>query len=235
MRYDKWAAAIFTLQRGTVMKSIVCYGDSNTWGYNAADGNRFPFDVRWTGRLAAALPEARIIEEGLNGRTTALDDEDEADRNGLARLAMILKTHDPVDVLVLALGVNDTKTKFQRSADEIASSLGKCIELAQHPDRWSREHAPAILVVAPPPVTEDCFGSPMSDEFGAHSVRVAGELASAYQKIAESCHCAFLDAGISIRPGALDGVHLDAEGHRNMAELLLPVLQDLNRKAPVMT
>jgi lysophospholipase L1-like esterase len=37
------------------MRTILCYGDSNTWGYEPATGNRFPEDVRWPGVLAESF------------------------------------------------------------------------------------------------------------------------------------------------------------------------------------
>ena len=51
------------------MKTIVCFGDSNTWGYvPGSDGERFSPEIRWPARLAAALGSAwEVIAEGLNG------------------------------------------------------------------------------------------------------------------------------------------------------------------------
>ena len=63
------------------MKHILCFGDSNTWGYSPQDGSRFPIDVRWTGVLQKTLgSNYRIIEEGLNGRTTFINEEGEGAR-----------------------------------------------------------------------------------------------------------------------------------------------------------
>ena len=60
------------------MKTIVCYGDSNTFGTNPAFTGEInsPFrwgkEVRWTGKLQKLLGEEyNVIEEGLGGRTTA--------------------------------------------------------------------------------------------------------------------------------------------------------------------
>ena len=52
------------------MKTILCFGDSNTWGYNPENRQRFGPEERWTGILRNSLGEDyRVIEEGLNGRT----------------------------------------------------------------------------------------------------------------------------------------------------------------------
>lgn len=58
-----------------VKKRIVCFGDSNTWGYDPVSGKRFDEDTRWTGRLQKLLGEDYcVIEEGQNGRTIASPD-----------------------------------------------------------------------------------------------------------------------------------------------------------------
>ena len=56
-------------------KRILCFGDSNTWGYVPATGKRYPVGVRWTSLLQEKLGDGyEIIEEGLNSRTTDIDD-----------------------------------------------------------------------------------------------------------------------------------------------------------------
>ena len=93
------------------MKQILCFGDSNTWGYDGESGERLPFKVRWTGRLQKAYEgkDVRIIEEGLCGRTTVFEDPFRQGRRGTALLPTLLETHHPVDLVVLMLGTNDAK------------------------------------------------------------------------------------------------------------------------------
>ncbi len=56
------------------MKTILCYGDSLTWGYDPRDGTRYPFNQRWPGVLQQELGNGfRVIEEALSGRTTFVD------------------------------------------------------------------------------------------------------------------------------------------------------------------
>lgn len=96
------------------MKNVLCYGDSNTHGYDGVTGGRFPWGVRWTSLVQEALKEeqVRIIEEGQNGRTTVWDDPIEGMKSGLKYLIPCLESHSPLDVVVLMLGTNDIKQRF---------------------------------------------------------------------------------------------------------------------------
>lgn len=114
------------------MKTIVCYGDSNTWGFNAATTTRHPHDVRWTGVLSAELGAGyRVIEEGLNGRTTNLDDTIELNRNGLTYLAPCLESHAPIDAVTIMLGTNDLKSRFNRNPADAAQAANLLCEIAR--------------------------------------------------------------------------------------------------------
>ena len=53
-----------------------------------------------------------VIEEGLNGRTTVFDDPIEPDRRGADYLPPCLRSHAPLDLLIIALGCNDLKARF---------------------------------------------------------------------------------------------------------------------------
>src|SRR5262249_26502974 len=89
------------------MKTVMCYGDSLTWGYNPSDGTRYPFDQRWPGVLQQELGVGvRVIEEALNGRTAATDSWLLPDRNGRTLLAPLLESHAPLDLVILMLGTN---------------------------------------------------------------------------------------------------------------------------------
>ena len=88
------------------MKTLVCFGDSNTWGYvPGSDGDRHPRDVRWPNRLQELLgADWDVIPEGLNGRTATFERADSEGRNGLPYLLPCLHSHAPVDVVVVLPG-----------------------------------------------------------------------------------------------------------------------------------
>jgi lysophospholipase L1-like esterase len=197
------------------MPTVLCFGDSNTWGSNPASGRRLPEATRWPGVLRRQLPGVAVIEEGLRGRTTLLDDPFEPGRNGEAYLVPCLASHAPLDLVVLMLGTNDVKGIFPLDAAGIAAGVARLVDLVQRSQAGPDDRAPAVLLVAPPPVTPP---RPVQEVWGfsAISVERARGLARLYQAAAESRGCAFLDAGAIVAVSPLDGVHLDAAAHERL-------------------
>lgn len=202
------------------MKTIMFFGDSNTWGYDSLSARRYPETIRFTGLINTHFKNCSVIEEGLKGRTNALDDQLEDGRNGYKVLPLLLCTHDPIDILVIMLGTNDTKRVFNCSALEIAKALEKNIRIVQAPQMWDGAEAPKILIVCPPGVTTDYIGDTMEGYFSERSVEVSKQLDEEYRKVADAYGCEYLNAMEYTGPGQADGVHLDEEGHRKLAEAL---------------
>ncbi len=106
------------------MKHILCYGDSNMWGYNPANGERYPIHLTWPSLLSARLGENfHVVTEGLPGRTTTCDDPLEPHRNGLTCLTPCLMSHRPLDLVIVMLGTNNLKARFHQSAADISGSM----------------------------------------------------------------------------------------------------------------
>ena len=199
------------------MKRILVFGDSNTWGFDPARFDRYPEEVRWTSLLQKRLGnDALILEEGLNGRTTAFDDPDCAGRNGLAALPAILEANRPLDAAVIMLGTNDCKSVIHATAEEITAGLEKC--LTKILDNVSTEN---ILLISPFYLGEAAlnFGN---DE---RSLAVSRELKDAYKALADKYGTAFLAASDVTEASEVDGQHLTAEGHRALYEAVLKVMK----------
>lgn len=202
------------------MKHILCYGDSNTWGYNSETDARFPFCERWTGRLAAELaPDCRIIEEGLCGRTTAYELPLEPGRNGFAYYPLALSSADPLDLVVLMLGTNDRRKQLIVSPEESALALERYIQFTRTPVHWSGRQTPRLLLVSPPEIDPAIAENEFAFYYDENSVAHSRRLKTVYRRLAEQYGCAFLDAAAHCGPGA-DCVHLDAAGHRALAQAL---------------
>ena len=195
------------------MRTILCYGDSNTWGYDPATGERFGPDGRWPGVLARELGEGyRVIEEGLNGRTTVWDDPIDAHRNGREYLVPCLESHAPLDLVVIALGVNDLKARLALSASDIADGAGALVETVQRSATGPDGGAPAVLLLAPPPVGD--LGD-SSEMFEGAREKSRG-FPKQYARVADKYGCGLLDLAGVVSPSAIDGVHFEAEEHEKI-------------------
>jgi lysophospholipase L1-like esterase len=195
------------------MRSILCYGDSNTWGSDPADAERrFPWDVRWPGVLQRELGGGfHIVEEGLGGRTTVVDDPLSPHRSGLALLAPCLETHAPLDLVIIMLGTNDISYSWV-SAHAAAEGAGRLAHLVQRSEAGAGGRAPAVLLVCPPPV------GPLTESADVYMGAEAKsrELAREFARVASACGHAWLDAGEIVATSALDGWHLEASQHERL-------------------
>jgi lysophospholipase L1-like esterase len=209
---------------------VLCYGDSNTHGADPAGGDRFGRDVRWPGVLAGMLDgEARVIEEGLNGRTTIHDDPYVEGRNGRTYLLPCLRSHMPVDVLVLMLGSNDLKPMFTAAPYEVALGVDSLVLLAQASGCGPGGGAPGILLIAPPALSET---SERSDLWGFTGRQALGrELPRLYRTVAETRSIAFLDASEFVAGDPADGVHLAPSSHATLARVVAAAVRPLLQPA----
>jgi len=198
------------------MISVLCYGDSNTWGYDPATLDRFPRDVRWTGVLRRELGDGYlVIEEGLNGRTTVWDDPIEGYKNGKKYLIPCLETHRPVDLVIIMLGTNDLKMRFSVSAYDIANGAGVLVDIVQKSAAGPNGRAPQVLLIAPPPLATLTGGfAEMFTGAPAKALRFAEE----YSRVAQEKGCHFLDAGSVIVSSDLDGIHFEAGEHAKLGQ-----------------
>jgi len=210
------------------MKTILCYGDSNTYGYDPSNGLRYPKSVRWTGVLAELLgPDYAVVEEGCNGRTTVFDDPLEGWKNGLDYLKPCLNSHKPVDLVILMLGSNDLKDCFHASAAQIADGAGVLVKTMQAFTQLKQGYVPEILLVSPPRIGPDILRSPFSYAFDETAVERSRLFAQEYGRVAAECGCAFFDAAPLAPPSELDSLHLMPQAHRALAEGLADAARTL--------
>jgi len=206
-------------------KTVLCYGDSLTWGYNAETIGRHAYEDRWPSVLQRALGnQVRIIPEGLNGRTTAFDDHlADCDRNGARILPTILQTHNPLDLVILLLGTNDMKPVVAGAAFAATQGVRRLIQLVRNHTWGFGYDVPDILIVAPPVISETANPVFAANYRGA--IEESAMLATLYRDLADEESCGFLDAGSVAITTPLDGVHLDVENTRALGRGLEPIVR----------
>lgn len=209
------------------MKTVLCYGDSNTYGYNPSDGFRYPENVRWTGRLQKLLgDDYRVIEEGCNGRTTVFDDPIEGWKNGLIYLRPCLNSHKPVDIVIMMLGSNDLKESFHASPKDIADGAETLVKDIIDFTGSKQGFVPVIILVAPPEIGEGIATSAFYGHFYENAIERSRQLPGLYKQVAEKNGCVFVNAAEYIKPSKVDSLHLSPEGHAKLAEVLDRVVRE---------
>ena len=212
-------------------KRVLCYGDSNTWGFIPGTRQRYPEDVRWTGICQQLLgDEYVILEEGLSGRTTALDDPIEPDYlNGLKGLGYSLNTHKPVDLVVIMLGTTDLK---YTTANITAKGAAELVRRTMKAESFFAtaspvlRNGPRVLLVSPIRIHEN-IADVQWTSFPPNSAAEAARFPALYKLIAEQTGCHFLDAADYAEPSTVDCLHMSEESHKNLAHAMADAIRSI--------
>jgi lysophospholipase L1-like esterase len=210
------------------MKRILCYGDSNTHGTKPMrdehDVARFGFHERWPGIAATMLgPEFEFVEEGLPGRTTIHDDPVEGfHKNGKRYLLACLESHWPLDAVILALGVNDLKARFEASPKAIADGIASLIDLIHEAPMFGRS-SPHILVLSPSPILETGW---LGDMFKGGAAK-SRDLTEAFALMARRKSVRHVSLETVAEVSLLDGIHYDEANHHAIGHAVVPQVKAL--------
>ena len=199
------------------MRSVLCFGDSNTHGQipGGTPLERYGPKQRWPGVMAGELgTNWHIVEEGLSGRTTVRDDPIEGPhKNGRTYLWPCLQSHTILDLIIIMLGTNDLKARFNQPASEVAMGIGCLIydikELAPGPGGT----VPEIMIVAPPPMRDDIKEW---EAIFSGAQKKSHELALQFEIVADSLEVHFFDAGSVVDCDPMDGFHINQDAHEKL-------------------
>ena len=209
------------------VKAILAFGDSLTWGYNAGDGGRYAFEDRWPNALGAKLGAGfRVIAEGLNGRTTVHDDNlVTEERNGVKALPMLLSSHQPLDLVIIALGTNDLKHPWWSRACDAKRGVQRLVEITQRFTYGVGMQTPKILVVAPPAVIHTDNAD--FDKMFSHGIKESQKFGEEYRLLEASHGVEVFEAGKIVETDPRDGIHLDAANTMKLGEALAPLVRQM--------
>jgi lysophospholipase L1-like esterase len=206
------------------LKTILCFGDSNTYGLNPRDKSRFDYNTRWTGILDRKLNPYgfRIAEEGLCGRTTLFSDVLRADRRGVDVLPFLLESHSPIEYTIIMLGTNDCKTRFCATAEIIAGGMRQLVHQVK------AAGCSKILVMSPIHLAHGVGEKGYDTEFDEQSVELSFKLKSAFAQIAVDENCMFMAASDYAVPSESDREHMDEKSHAALAKAVFQkILNDI--------
>ncbi|NBK98412.1 MAG: hypothetical protein EOM50_10390 [Erysipelotrichia bacterium] len=202
---------------------ILCYGDSNTWGHNPENANRFDETQRWPKILQTMLNgKCEVIEEGLCGRCASFVDSVKPYRHGISMLTATLEIHQPIDLVILMLGTNDLKKCFSPSAVAIANGIKAMVQIIKNKYTYNPHmQVPKILIVAPIHLHESYYTMQRtSEQFNEQSYETGKKLAFYYEEIAKQYDCMFLDASKYAKASSIDGIHMDKNNHKKLAKAI---------------
>lgn len=211
-----------------MQKRILCFGDSNTWGY-IPTGGRYDEHTRWPMRMAELLGAGyAVIEEGFNGRTCVYDDPVEGGfKSGLSYLPPCLMSHNPLDAVAIMLGSNDTKRRFNLTPMTIGQSMMQLVRACKLYGMDPNGDPPRIVIVAPPPILDNLMQTRHAECFGEQAIAVSKGLGPELHRVSKLLRVDFFDAAPYAEVSRLDAVHMTAEGHLRLAEAMAEKIRQI--------
>lgn len=210
-----------------MIKRILCFGDSNTWGDIPGGAGRYDENTRWTQLMQKALGlDYVVIEEGYNGRTSVFFDPIENRMAGIDYFYPCIASQVPLDLVIIMLGSNDLKTRFSVNAWDIASGFERYLKVLQAALHDSPD--PQVLLVSPIELAPEHLKHPdFGPAFGPEGVARSKEFAPAYEAFAKKHGLAFLDAAKYGKASPVDGLHMDPASHARLAEAMTAKAREL--------
>ncbi len=197
------------------MKTILCFGDSNTYGYNPFDGSRYDENSRWSGILKNKLAENyEIIEEGLNNRTGFVDNKDGFFHSSQRCFSKIINSYKDIDILILAIGTNDLQFLYDINFKTIERGLETLVNIA-------KEKCKQIIIIPPVILNESVLKGSFSHQFDITSIEKSKKVSRIYKKISNVYQCKYFDFNKIAAPSDIDGLHYTKESHEKIAEGLI--------------
>lgn len=200
------------------MKKILCFGDSNTFGFNPENGKRFDEQTRWAGKLKIALKNKfEVIEKGANNRCGFTENKESTELSGLIAIKKYLELKP--DIIILAVGINDLQKIYDNDEKAIYFGLKALVE------EIKKENNPNIILLVPSAIKENILNSFFNTLFDEKSIEKSKKLPKIYQKIAKEFELDLLDLNNIAETSSTDGLHYDVEGHKKIADKLIEFIK----------
>lgn len=202
------------------MKTILCYGDSNTFGFNTIDGSRFDRNMRWTSLLQKKLNnEYKVINEGMCDRTGFVINPKGVLFSAPTHFPKLISKFDNIDILILWIGTNDLQFPYDITIEEIKTRLKELISL-------SKEKTNNIIIIPPVKLDNRVLNGYFNILFNKTSITKSQDLNAIYEEIAYENNCLYFDVNIITTPCDIDGLHYDANSHKIIADSLYKFIKE---------
>lgn len=193
------------------MNKILCFGDSNTYGYAPKRAIRFDKHTRWTGVLKAELGEDfEIIEAGCNNRTGFCDNPAGTEFTGYKILPDYLAKHPDIDLAITAIGINDLQFAYNMDVEKIENGLKNLINEIKNKTNAK------VLVMAQSVIKECILQSYFAAMFDETSIEKSKYLPEIYKKVAKETDSYFIDLNDIACVSQADGLHYEADEHKKI-------------------
>ncbi len=200
------------------MKKIICYGDSNTFGFNPKDGSRFDENTRWTSVLQNNIgTEYKVINEGMCNRTGFVNNPDGFIFSGAKHFAEFVSKLKNTDILILWIGTNDLMFQYNINIETVENGLKNLIELA-------KTKAKRVIIIPSVILDKNILKGYFSDRFDETSIKKSNEIVAVYKKLAKIYYCEYFDVNDFVRAYDIDGLHYDEASHKIIADKLSTII-----------
>ncbi|MBD5403183.1 hypothetical protein HDR58_10385 [bacterium] len=198
------------------MKKILCYGDSNTYGFIPENYKRYEKDKRWSGILSNLLEnEFTIIEEGMNNRTGFFKNPQGLKQSGGEYLSIYLQNHRDIDLCILSVGTNDAQFFYNLDENIIQNGMQNLINSIKDVNKNT-----TILIIPPVKITPAILKSSFSMMFNQSSIEKIQNTFHIYKEVATQNNCLYLDLNEHVQPSEIDGLHYTEDSHQKIAHIL---------------
>ena len=215
------------------MKRLLVFGDSNSWGYTDEDNGQ-KYEKRWPVLLSEKLIQKgcniEILEDCLPGRTTNIDDpRDGIYLNGARVLKSSLLSHSPIDLVILMLGTNDLKVRFQRTAENIADGIKELIQIVLETNSglgtWHDVNKSNLAVICPPILGERSNNPAwINYKEWKGGLNKSKELNFSFEKVCSQMGVHLIDANKFCQSSDIDPIHWSKSMHLKFSENLSKII-----------
>lgn len=205
------------------MKNVLCYGDSNTFGFIPENCKRYDKDSRWSGILSELLKDNyNIIEEGMNNRTGFFKNPEGLKQSGGEYLSIFLQNHKNLDVCIISLGTNDAQFFYNLDENTAKSGLQNLIDSVYEANSTTK-----IIIVPPVKITENILHSGFSMMFNSESIEKINNIFPVFKQKAVENKCLYFDFNEIVSPSKTDGIHYTKESHKIIAQNLFEFILNI--------